>query len=149
MASILSQAVAPVFLITGASSLIAIMSHRYGRVVDRIRILLRDGSKLYQKDISIDHVSLEIHALYRRAKILRFTIILTVLSVFLVCSTVFVLYLSISRTLPFPNLAQACFIGSLVVLMIALTMFIQDFMISLGSIKHDIKTRSDIILENQ
>ena len=142
LSSILSDALAPVFLIAGVSSLIGTMSGRYGRVIDRIRTLLRDGDKLYPGQQI--HLGVELSALYRRAKLLRYTLVLSVVSVFSVSATVFCLFFELSFGYTTSFLAEGFFVVAMLFLMISLGLFMQDFLISLGSIKHDIKTRSDI-----
>ena len=148
LASILSQALAPVFMITGAASLISIMSQRFGRVIDRIRFLLRNGSNLYRHEKTFDHVTIEIKALYRRAKVLRRAIITCVLSVFFVSLTVCSIFFDIAFRMSFitPLMPQIAFISALVGLMVSMAMFLQDFLISLQTIKADIKARSDVEL---
>ena len=148
LATILSQAMAPVFMITGAAALINIMSQRFGRVIDRIRFLLRNGSSLYRHEKTFDHVTVEIKALYRRAKILRRAIITSVLGVFSVSLTVFSIFFDIAFNMHLitPLMPQISFISSLVCLMISMAMFMQDFIISLQTIKADIKARSDVQL---
>ena len=144
----LSAAVAPVFLIAGASGLMSIMAHRYGRVIDRIRVLLREGSNLYDQKISFDYISSELNNLYKRAKLLRRTLVLTVISVFFVSATIFVMFFDFTFNLGIPKAPTITFILSLISLMTALILFTQDFMISLRSIKHDIQTRSQVQLDD-
>src|SRR5690348_10007861 len=93
--SIMSQAIAPVFLISAVAVVLTCMATRYGRVIDRIRTLLREGDKLYGKFRSSDHVRKEIQSLYRRAKILRTSVILTVLSIFFVVFAIFMLFIEL------------------------------------------------------
>ena len=144
VANTLSASVAPVFLIAGASGLMAIMAHRYGRVIDRIRVLLREGPSLYDQTISFDYISSELNSLYRRAKLLRRTLVLTVLSVFFVSATIFTLFFDFTFNLNIPRTPAVTFSLGLVALMTALILFTQDFLISLRSIKHDIQTRSQV-----
>ena len=138
--TILSEALAPVFLITGISGLINIMAQRYGRIIDRIRVLLRDGEKLYPNDFY--YVSTELSTLYKRARILRYSLVLLVASVFCISVTVCCLFLDMAFTASTATVAQFFFITSMIFLMISLAWFMRDFMISLTSIKHDITTRA-------
>lgn len=142
LAKVLSTSVAPVFLITGIAAVLSIMSLRYGRVIDRIRTLLRDGPKLYQKDVGADHLSQELRALYKRARLLRLTIILEIIAIFFVALTIFAVFFSLTFDfqLVYPSLGM--FIASFVFLLIGLALFISDFAISLSSIKHDMNTRA-------
>jgi uncharacterized membrane protein len=142
LARVLSTSVAPVFLITGIAAVLSIMSLRYGRVIDRIRTLLRDGPKLYQKDVGAEHLSRELRSLYKRARLLRLTIIFEIIAIFFVALTIFAVFFSLTFEvqLVYPSLAM--FIASFVFLLIGLALFISDFAISLSSIKHDMNTRA-------
>lgn len=141
---IMSASVAPVFLITGIAALLSIMVLRYGRVIDRIRTLLREGPKLYKREISHDHLAQELKSLYTRARLLRVTIILEVISVFCVSITIFTLFSSLSFGFNFHLLPVIFFIASLFFLMVGLVLFIRDFALSLACIEHDMKVRADV-----
>jgi hypothetical protein len=140
----MSASIAPVFMITGISAVLSIMALRYGRVIDRIRTLLRDGPKLYKKELGGDHLTRELRSLYTRAKLLRIIIILEVVSIFCISITIFTLFLSLSFGVSLPFVPQIFFIISLFFLMVGLILFIQDFAMSLACIEHDMNVRSHI-----
>ncbi len=146
LAKMMSSSVAPVFLIAGIAGVLSIMSLRYGRVIDRIRTLLREGPKLYKREISKsdEHLSKELHSLYKRAKLLRMTIILEVISIFCVTITILTLFASLSLGLDFRMVPIVFFMGALFFLIVGLILFIQDFALSLACIKHDMKVRADL-----
>ncbi len=138
---VMSQAIAPVFLISSVVLLTNCMSLRYGRVIDRIRTLLRDGSKLYGKYTDLDHVERELRQLYRRARLLRLAVILSCVSIFFVVLAIFFLYLGLRYQWLFQFLPEIFFLLGLAVLLLSVGLFTEDFAISLASIKHDINTR--------
>ncbi len=144
VSKIMSASVAPVFLITGISGLLAIMSLRYGRVIDRIRTLLKEGPKLYRKELHTDHLNRELKSLYTRARLLRMTIILEVISIFCVSITIFTLFSSLSFGIDLHIIPVIFFIASLFFLMVGLMLFIRDFALSLTCIEHDMNVRSDL-----
>jgi Fe2+ transport system protein B len=144
MAKLMSASIAPVFLITGIGGILSIMSLRYGRVIDRIRTLLRDGPKLYRKEIGADHLNRELRSLYKRARMLRLAIILGVVSIFSISITVFVLFFALSFGVSTLYIPQIFFILALILLMIGLALFIQDFAMSLACIELDMDVRSSI-----
>lgn len=144
IAKIMSASVAPVFLITGVAGILSIMALRYGRVIDRIRTLLRDGPKLYQKEVGADHLEKELKTLYKRARILRLTIILEIISVFQVSLTIFSLFFSMAFGVELVLGPLIFFIAGLSFLLVGLAFFIQDFVLSLACIEHDLKVRSNI-----
>jgi hypothetical protein len=144
LVKLMSSSIAPVFLITGIGSILSAMSLRYGRVVDRIRTLLRDGPKLYRKEIGTDHLTRELKSLYKRARLLRLSIILAVVSIFAISFTIFVLFFSLAFGLEALYIPQFFFILALILLMVGLALFIQDFAMSLACIEHDMDARSSI-----
>ncbi|MCX6127972.1 MAG: DUF2721 domain-containing protein [Proteobacteria bacterium] len=144
LAKLMSASIAPVFLITGIAAILSTMSLRYGRVIDRIRSLLRDGPKLYRKELGNEHLTRELKSLYKRARLMRLAVILGVVSIFSISITVFVLFFSMSYAVNVYYVPQAFFILALVLLMIGLLLFIQDFALSLACIEHDMSVRSNI-----
>lgn len=147
LAKLMSASIAPVFLITGIGGILSTMALRYGRVIDRIRTLLRDGPKLYRKEIGTDHLNRELRSLYKRARLLRLSIILGVASIFAVSITISVLFFSLTYGLEALYIPQFFFVLSLVLLMIGLALFIQDFAMSLACIEHDMDVRSSIDMQ--
>lgn len=148
LAKLMSASVAPVFLVTGVAGLLSIMSSRYGRVIDRIRTLLREGPKLYHKETGPDYMNRELQSLYRRARILRTAIIFEVLSVFSVSITIVALFSSMSYQIDFYYTLQFFFVLALLLLMLGLALFIKDFAVSLKSIELDMQERSNVEVED-
>lgn len=144
LAKLMSASIAPVFLITGIGGILSIMAMRYGRVIDRIRTLLRDGPKLYRKEIGVDHLNRELRSLYKRARLLRTSIILGVVSIFSISITIFVLFFSLAYGMEALYVPQFFFMLALILLMLGLALFIQDFAMSLACIEHDMDVRSSI-----
>lgn len=142
-ANVMEMAIAPVFLISAVAVLLTCMAQRYGRVIDRIRTLLREGDRIYGHTRSKDNLNREIRSLYRRAKLLRSTIIFASLSIFFVVLAIFLLFLDLMFQRGVPYAAEVSFIASLIVLLVSTGLFIEDFAISLRSIKLDIRARAD------
>lgn len=149
VAKIMSASIAPVFLITGIAGILSIMSLRYGRVIDRIRTLLREGPKLYQREIGADHLHKELKTLYHRARILRIAIITEVASIFAISLTIFAMFFSMSFGIEVMFGPQFLFISSLICLMVGLGLFIQDYALSLDCIENDMDVRSDVDVQKE
>lgn len=144
LAKILSASVAPVFLITGIMAIIAAMSLRYGRVIDRIRTLLRDGPKLYGMALGADHMDQEFKTLYQRARLLRLMIVLEICAAAFVVLTILCIFLSLNFSLSVSYLPIVFFSMGLMCLLSGLFYFIRDFFLSLKVIEHDMKVRANI-----
>jgi hypothetical protein len=148
LAKLMATSIAPVFLITGIAAILNTMSLRYGRVIDRIRILLREGPRLYHKEIGAEYMHRELRALYQRARLLRLSIILEGIAVFGISMTIVVLFASLSLDFSTYYIPQFFFVLSLVLLMAGVALFVQDFAVSLACIELDMQTRSDVEIDD-
>ena len=142
---IMSQALAPVFLITAIAAIVASMSQRYGRVIDRTRTLLRDGERLYGKFAGHDHVRKEVFALYKRARILRNGLALAASAIVFVVVSVLLMFVDLKYAMHATKIAEISFLISLIIIVTSVIMFIKDFIISLETLKQDIHTRGEDI----
>ena len=135
-------AVAPVFLISAIGVILGSMTVRYGRVIDRMRAVLHDlsGGPL-PSGHNADDIHEELRGLYQRARLLRTTIIFAALSIFFVALTIFILFSELLLETHFFYMPELTFSLSLVMLIIALGMFINDFAISLRFFKIEVRAR--------
>ena len=139
-AKTMSQAIAPVFLIAGVASMINVMATRYNRIIDRTRSLLREVANNQNQGRNPNPQELhELRILYSRAKLMRLTIIFAIFSVFAVSATVFLLFANMMFGVHFPLAPEIFFIASLTLLLVSLLLFIEDFVMSLKTIKHEMK----------
>ena len=92
VAHAIELAVAPVFLLSGIGAILAVMTNRLGRIIDRARVL----------EDRLDNASPELHptlrtdltTLSRRAKLISRAITLCTATALLVCTVIAVLFLS-------------------------------------------------------
>jgi hypothetical protein len=92
VAHAIQLAVAPVFLLSGIAAILAVMTSRLGRIIDRARVL----------EDRLDNASAELHpalrtdlaTLSRRAKLISCAITLCTATALLVCTVIAVLFLS-------------------------------------------------------
>ena len=92
VAHAIQLAVAPVFLLSGIGAILAVMTNRLGRIIDRARVL----------EDRLDNASAELHpalhtdltTLSRRAKLISRAITLCTATALLVCTVIAVLFLS-------------------------------------------------------
>lgn len=144
----LSVALAPVFLITGVAGLLGSMNVRFGRVIDRTRFVLREAK---QGGVAIKELDAELKVLYRRAKMVRTTVILAATSIFAIAVCVFVIFTTIVLDITLPYVVPAIFTIGLVFLIASLALFIEDFAISLKALKLEIRnaTGRDVVGTNE
>lgn len=117
-------ALTPVFVLVAIGNILAILSTRLGRVVDRAREL----QPLHNTTQGIEHdiVVREIRLVDRRIKIITKAIRFMVLSALAIGSTVAILFLQGLAGFDLHLLVAILFLVSIVLLLIALVMFLQE-----------------------
>lgn len=129
----LQVAVGPVILISGVGLLLLTMTNRFGRAVDRSRQLGREMRDAGQGQR--EQLRLQVEVLYRRAKLIRLSIILAALSVLLVSVLIIVLFVAALLQLEAGVILVLLFICCLASLIGSLAAFIRDIQLSLHALK--------------
>lgn len=135
----LQASIAPVTLISGIGFLALVMSNRYGRVIDRIRVLLRQTQALSADHPEKNLLLKEIQILYKRANLLRVSAILAGASIFCVVLTIFVVFASLMFDVSLNYVAEIAFVLSLTALFLFVGIFIREFGISVHAVKFEIE----------
>lgn len=133
---ILQVAIGPVILISGVGLLLLSMTNRFGRIIDRSRILAaaqRTGSPEEQR-LARGQVDI----LWRRARLVRRAIAFAATSVLLAAVLVIVLFLGALEHMDVALLIVAVFSACLLTLILALISFIQEINQSLSALKMDL-----------
>ena len=134
---VLQVSIGPVILISGVGLLLLTMTNRLGRAIDRARSLARDLQERREPDRK--PVQAQVAIIYRRARLLRLTIVLAALSVLLAAVLIIVLFLSAlmkwDQGLSIILIFIAC-MGSLIASLIT---FIHDIPLSLVALKLELK----------
>jgi hypothetical protein len=130
---VLQVAIGPVILISGIGLLLLTMTNRFGRAVDRSRQLGREMKTAGDLDRAL--LAGQVQILYRRAKLIRLSIIMAALSVLLVGVLIIVLFLSALMKLEVGATITLLFIGCMAALIVSLVAFIRDIQLSLKALK--------------
>lgn len=126
---VLQVAIGPVILISGVGLLLLTMTNRFGRVIDRARIL---AGMLHEVDLADPEPILkQINIMSCRARLLRVAIIMGTISVLLAAILVIVLFFIALLRLEAAWLIGALFIGCMAALIYSLVEFIRDLNYSL------------------
>ena len=130
---LIQTAVGPVILISGVGLLLLSMTNRFGRVVDRSRLLARElpGAQPALRAQLAEQLSI----LYRRAKIIRLAIILATASVLLAGLLIISLFLSALLHLEAALFVTVCFILCMGALIGSLSVFLLDLQVSLTALR--------------
>jgi hypothetical protein len=140
---VLQIAIGPVILISGVGLVLLSLTNRFGRAIDRSRQLGREmreaGSAERQK------LALQVEVLYRRARVIRLSIILATLSILLAAVLIIVLFVAASLKLEAGLAISLLFICCMSSLIGSLMAFIRDIQLSLHALKLELdseQTRS-------
>ncbi len=132
----LQVSIGPVVLISGIGLLILSMTNRFGRVIDRGRILARELAEVPSQDQV--HIEAQLQILTRRAEYLRRAITAASISVLLAAVLIITLFITAVLNLEDAWLIGLLFISSMGTLIFSLISFLQDLNESLLAFKLDI-----------
>ncbi|MET0263525.1 MAG: DUF2721 domain-containing protein [Rariglobus sp.] len=125
-------AITPVILITGLGSLMLSMTNRLGRIVDRTRI--QAGQVQAAQAEGRAHVEAQLRILYRRAELVRRSVLFNTLSMFTSGLLVIVIFVSALAGLDGGILILALFMGAIGFLLTALGFFLSDVNLALKAL---------------
>ena len=136
---VLQVAIGPVILISGVGLLLLTLTNRYGRTIDRARQLMRELRELAGADR--ERLEGQIAILYRRARLIRLSILLAGVSVLLASVLIIALFLTALWKLEVGLLISLLFIACMVALSGSLVTFIRDLNLSLMALKMELEYR--------
>lgn len=134
---ILQASVTPVVLISGIGLLLLSMTNRFGRVVDRARILAKEVRTLAADDQRA--VRRQMAILWKRAKLLRVAIMASSVSILLVALIMLALFIKFATGISSDLLIVLLFVGSILALVVSMIVFLQDLTVSLKALLLEMK----------
>jgi len=120
VAHVIQEAVAPVFLLTGIGAILAVMSTRLSRVVDRFRVL----EPLHGHERAA-HTA-EIATLQARARWIHWAITLCTLCALLICVVIVVLFIGSETGEELSATIAVLFIAAMLALVAGLLCFLRE-----------------------
>ena len=135
---ILQLSVSPVILISGVGLLLLTLTNRFGRMVDRARVLNRE---LHQQPAEAENIKAQIGILQRRAGILRMSIVLGVTTVLLATVLILILFVSALFKIEAGLLLISIFCAGQLALIGSMLAFIRDTNLSMVAIKLELSGR--------
>jgi hypothetical protein len=124
LAAIISQAVAPVFLLAGVGAFLNVTVGRLSRIVDRARGL--EPRLLASRAAEHDRLVAEIRLLDRRMQHVSRAIFLSVLSALLICAVVALLFAAFLTGWRIGTAVALLFIAAMVSLALAFAVFLHE-----------------------
>ncbi|MBI5800059.1 MAG: DUF2721 domain-containing protein [Verrucomicrobia bacterium] len=130
---VLQTAIGPVILISGVGMLLLVMTGRFGRMIDRARVLSKELATAPTEDVA--SIRAQIAILLCRARCMRIGLALASLSVLLAALLVILLFATALLAKEWSLLVVCNFIGSLLCLIGAVLAFLYDIHLSLVALK--------------
>jgi len=141
---ILQMAVSPVILISGIGLVLLSITNRFGRVIDRARVLsdvLRNATP--ERHARLDS---QLQILYRRSRVMRLSVALCSVALLLAALLIIVLFTSAFLQLELGTLIAFSFIACMISLIGSLVAFIADINLSLAALKLQIEVTEPNVL---
>ena len=133
IAHVIQLSVAPVFLLTSIGAILAVMSNRLARVVDRARAL---ESKLAGAEgAAYAELHERLKTLSRRARMISHSIALCVTTAVLVCAVIITLFLGAFLSFNAAVPAALLFIAALLAFLLALVWLLREVFLATSSLK--------------
>jgi hypothetical protein len=126
---VLQLAIGPVILISGVGLLLLTLTNRFGRLLDRARLLNRESQSAARAQIDI---------LHRRATILRLSIILGAITVLLVAVIILALFVAALFRIEAGWFIVVLFCASQISLIGSMLAFIRDMNLALAAVRLEI-----------
>ena len=138
---VLQVAVGPVILISGVGLLLLSQTNRFGRAVDRSRLLIREMRAASDADRA--RLARQVEILYRRARLVQLSIIFSALSILFAALLIITLFFTALLKLELAVWISLLFMGCLVLLILSLLTFILDIHVSLKALKLELGHKSE------
>jgi hypothetical protein len=132
----LQLAIGPVILISGVGLLLLTLTNRFGRLLDRARLLNRDRAETPERSHAIGE---QIEILHRRASILRGSITLGAVTVLLVAVLILALFVAALLKLEAGWLIVGLFCTSQLSLIGSMLAFIRDMNLALAAVRLELQ----------
>lgn len=127
VAHVIQLAVAPVFLLSAIGAMLAVMTSRLGRVIDRARML---EDRLPAPPAEADAIHAQLATLSRRAKLANRAITLCTLTALLVCAVIAILFLSAFLNFDAAMAVSLLFIAAMLAFFLGLLSFLREIYVA-------------------
>jgi hypothetical protein len=134
---VLQTAIGPVILISGIGLLLLTMTNRYGRVIDRSRMLIDDLAKTAEE--GKDKIKAQVRILWRRTQLIRYVIALSAISALTAAMLIIFLFIIALWQIDEVWFIVGLFMVCLVSLIGSLILFLYDINLSLAALKLELE----------
>jgi hypothetical protein len=134
---VLQVAIGPVILISGVGLVLLTLTNRFGRAIDRSRLLAREMRGLTGQEQ--ERLARQVKILYQRAGLIRVSVVMAAICLLLVAVLISVLFFTALFNLEAVWFIMALFIGCMASLIVALVAFIKEVQLSLHALKLELE----------
>ena len=127
-------AVAPVFLLAGVGSLLAVLTSRLARIIDRVHLLERELPE-NAGESEIARLRLAAAPLSRRARLIHWAISLCTTCELLVCVVVATLFIGAALSIDLTGLIGLLFVAAMLALIAGLICFLREIALATALIE--------------
>lgn len=132
IAHVIQLAIAPVFLLTAVGTLLAVLSGRLGRAVDRRRVLT---AALAGLDAATGETARgELGTVQRRVRIIYAAIALAVSCALLICLLIAIAFVDALLTVNLSRVVAVLFVAAMVALIGSLALFLREIYLGVNTI---------------
>jgi hypothetical protein len=134
IAHVIQLSVAPVFLLSGVSAMLGVLSARLGRIIDRARML--EARVLNETDATIQaRQHAQIDVLARRARLVSYAISLCTICALLICTVVISLFIGAFLARDVSGVIGVTFIAALTALGGGLITFLREVFVATRNLR--------------
>jgi Na+/melibiose symporter-like transporter len=138
---ILTASIAPVIVISGVGLLLLSISNRYGRAIDRVRLLAREMSESDPESAGRRHLTEQLRLTNDRAHILKRSMLYASVCIFFVSLTIISLFAEQLLGLQKDFVALPFFALCLLSLVVSMYFSIRDITVSLAALELEVSER--------
>ena len=120
--------VAPVFLLSGIGAMLAVMTNRLARIVDRARAVEARLPNVGPDDLESSHGHLRVFS--RRAKLINKAITFCTITAILICTVIAILFLGAFLGFDASMTVAALFISAMSTFIIGLVFFLREIFVA-------------------
>jgi len=133
IAHAIQLAVAPVFLLTGIGAVLAVLTNRLGRVIDRGRTL----NALLLTEVEPDEADIErqLSVLSRRARLINWAISLCTACALLICAVIAVMFLGSFLPVDMSVPIALLFVTAMTALFAGLVLFLREVYLATANLR--------------
>jgi hypothetical protein len=137
---ILTASIAPVIVISGIGLLLLSITNRYGRAIDRARMLMRELQGGETGGADTRHLEDQLRHTHQRARLLRGSMVCSSVSIFFVTLTILSLFAEQVFQLHLDFVALPFFALCLISLVISIYYSIRDITVSLSALEMEMSS---------